>query len=87
MRFGIQFHQEIMHGSHETGFCWPPIHAAGIFEIKISLAHRAFYVGDGVAHHAPQPGLRFGAMNDLFDWRVHQPAVENGGVVAAAAPF
>src|SRR5271155_1632119 len=59
----------------------------GIFEIKIPLPHAALHVSDRMAHHAAQTGLGFGAMNDLLDWRVHQAAVKDGGIVAAAAPL
>src|SRR5579863_707399 len=59
----------------------------GIFEIKIALSHAAFHVSDRMTHHATQSGLRFGTMNDLLDWRIHQAAVENSRVVASAAPL
>ncbi len=59
----------------------------GIFEVEVPLAHRAFHVRDGVAHHAAQSGLRFGTVHDLLDRSIHQAAVEHGRIVASAAPF
>src|SRR5713226_3843136 len=59
----------------------------GVFQIKISLTHRALHVGDGMTHHAAQPGLRLGTVYDLFDGSVHQSAVEHGRIVAPSAPL
>ena len=59
----------------------------GIFQIEITLTHGAFHICNGVAHHAPQSGLRLGAMHDLFYRRIHQSAVEHGRIMTAPAPF
>src|SRR5579872_333059 len=59
----------------------------GILEIKITLPHRAFHMRDRVAHHAAQPSLRFWAMHDLFDRRIHQSAVKHSRIMTTAAPL
>src|SRR3989442_6045916 len=52
-----------------------------VCEVEIALAHRALHVGNRVAHHATQSGLRLGSVHDLLDGRVHQPAVEHSMIV------
>src|SRR6202521_423019 len=59
----------------------------GIFEIKIALPHAALHVGNGVAHHAAQPSLPLGTVHVLLYRRIHQAAVEHGGIVASPAPL
>ena len=76
-----------MHGSHERILAGCQLVQLGVFQIKIALAHGAFHIGDGVAHHAAESCLRLGAMHDLLDRCVHEAAIENGGIVASAAPF
>ena len=87
MRFGIQPDHEIVQRTRYRILRRSQFVQFGILEIKIGLAHRAFHAGDGMAHHATQSGLRFRTMHDLLDRRIHQAAVENGRIVASAAPF
>ncbi len=51
------------------------------------MPHGALYLGDGVAHHASQTGLRFRTINDLLDGSVKHPAVEQRRIVTTRAPF
>ena len=87
MRLGIQLHQKIVQSTLHGILARRQFVQLGILEVEVALSHGAFHVGNGVAHHASQPGLRLGAMHDLFDRRIHQPAVEHRGIVAAAAPL
>ena len=57
VRFRIQFHQKIMHTAHDWVLACGHLVKLGIFQIKICLAHRAFYFRDGVAHHAAESCL------------------------------
>ena len=59
----------------------------GILQIEIALAHGALHFGDGVTHHATEARLRLRAVHDLLDRSIHQTAVEDGRIVASAAPF
>ena len=87
MRLGIQLDQEIVQLAGNRIFGRGQFVKLGIFEIEVRLAHGALHVGDGVTHHAAQAGLRFGAMHDLLDGRVHHAGIEHGGIVASATPF
>src|SRR5216683_4513194 len=58
-----------------------------IFENEIALAHGAFHLNNAVAHHATEAGAGFGLVDVLLDGRVHHAAEQQGGIVAAGAPF
>ncbi len=71
MGLRIQLHQEIVQRTHYRVLAGSEFVQLGVFEIKISLTHGAFHVGNRVAHHAAESSLGLGAMHNLLDWRVH----------------
>src|SRR5580692_10072900 len=83
----IKFYQKIVQQSLKRIFGRGQFVQLGIFEIKVTLPHAALHVGNRMAHHATQPGLRLWAVNDLLDRRIHQAAVKHRGIVASAAPL
>ena len=87
MRLGIQINHEIVQGAHDGTLAGRQLVQLGIFQIEIPLSHGALHVSDGVAHHAAQSGLSFGAMHDLFDRSIHHAGIQHCRIVAAAAPF
>ena len=87
MRFRVQLYQKIMKRSRNRILGRGQFVQLGILEIKITLAHRAFHVGDGMAHHTAESCLRLRAMHDLLNGSVHKSAVEHSRIVAATAPF
>ena len=87
MRLGIEVDQEIVQASHDWIFRRRQFVQLGIFQVKVALAHGAFHTCDGMAHHATQSGLSFRSMHDLLDWSIHQPGIQDGRVVAPAAPL
>ena len=87
VRLRIQLDHEVVQLAHERIFAGRELVQFRILKIEITLAHRAFYVGDGVAHHAAESGLGFGRVHDLFDGRIHLAGIEHRRVMASAAPF
>ncbi len=87
MRFRIELDHEIVQGTHQGILAGRKFVQLWIFEIKVSLPHRALYVGNGVAHHAAESSLRFGRVNDLLDRSIHLSGIENCRVMAPSAPF
>jgi len=79
VRLGIQFDEKIMQRARHRILRGSELVQLGILQIEIRLTHRALHVGNGVAHHATQPGLRLGAMHNLLDRRVHQSAYSTAG--------
>ncbi len=87
MRLWIQLDQEVVKRADHRILARCEFMQLGIFKVEIGLAHGAFHVGDGVAHHAAESGLGFGRVDDLFDRRIHFAGVEHGRIMASAAPF
>ena len=87
VRLRIQLDQEVMQRANHRILAGREFMQLGILEIEIGLAHRAFHVGDGVAHHAAESGLGFGRVHELFDRRIHFAGVEHSRIMASAAPF
>ena len=87
VRFRIQVGDKVMQPPGHRVLAGGQLMQFGIFEHEVSLAHGAFYIRDGVAHHAAKPGPCFRPVNDLFDWSIKQAAVKQGGIVAPGAPF
>ena len=87
MRLGIQIGQEVMHSADHGILAGGQLVHLRVFQEKISLAHSALYLDDGVAHHAAEPCLGFGPVNNLLDGRIHQSAVKHCRIMAPATPF
>src|SRR5438552_1960245 len=87
VRLRIQLDEKIVQRSRDWIFRCCQFVQFWIFEVKITLAHRALHLGNRVTHHAAESRLRLRAMHDLLDRCVHQSAVEHCRIVAAAAPF
>src|SRR6202795_2843018 len=87
MRLWIQADHEIVQAADHGIFAGGEFVELRIFEDEIALAHGAFHLNDAVAHHATEAGAGFGLVDVLLDGRVHHAAEEQGGIVAAGAPF
>src|SRR5258708_35691316 len=87
MRLRVQANHEIVEAANDEIFAGGKFVELRIFENEIALAHRAFYLNDAVAHHAAEACAGFRLVNVLLDGRVHHAAEEQGGIVAAGAPF
>src|ERR1700676_3056296 len=87
VRLGIQTNHEIVQAADDGIFAGGEFVEFWIFEDEIALAHGAFHLDDAVAHHATEAGAGFGLVDVLLDGRVHHAAEEQGGIVAAGAPF
>ena len=61
--------------------------SARIFESVIAVAHRAFHLRDGVAHHAADARPARGRMYSISRWAFEIAGKEQRGIVAACAPF
>ena len=83
----IQLDGEIVQHPNQRVLAGCELVQLGIFEVEVGLSHRAFYVRDGVAHHAAQSGLSFGSVHELFDRRIHSAGIEHRRIMASAAPF
>src|SRR6266403_5453935 len=87
MRLRVQANHEIVQAANDGIFAGGKFVELRIFENEITLAHGAFHLNDAVAHHATEAGAGFGLVDVLLDGRVHHAAEEQGGIVAAGAPF
>src|SRR5262249_17256384 len=76
-----------MHRPHEPIVTGCQLVKLWIFEVEITLTHRTFHIGDGVAHHATEPSLRLGPMDDLFEGVSHKAAIQHGRIGASATPL
>ena len=87
VRLRIQPDQEIMQRARHRILRGREFVQLGILQIKIapgpSCSSRRRWSGTSCSR--VRPAIR--AMHDLLDRRIHQPAVEHGGIVASAAPL
>ena len=87
MRLGIESDAEIVQPADHGILAGGELVHLRIVEHEVALAHGALHFDDGVAHHAPQPGLRLRTVHDLLDRRIHHAAVKHRGIMTACAPL
>src|SRR6267378_7201558 len=87
MRLRVQANHEIVQAANDGIFAGGKFVELRIFEDEVALAHGAFHLNDAVAHHATEACAGFRLVDVLLDGRVHHAAEEQGGIVAAGAPF
>ena len=68
MRLGVHVHDEVVEEPHDGLLARGQIRQRRILHREAALAHRAVDRDDRVTRHAPEPGLRFGRIQDLCGW-------------------
>src|SRR5258706_8396348 len=86
MRLGIELGNGVVPVTNYGVLASRELVQLGILQVEVALSHGAFYVSDGMAHHATESGLGFGRVHNLLDGRVHLAGVEYGGIVGSVAP-
>ena len=87
MWLGIELRQKIVQAAHQRIRARRHAVQRRIFQLEISLPHRAFHFCNRVAHHAAESRLPRRSVFHLANGMVEHAAEKQRGIVAARAPL